>query len=166
MSPTTGRSGECIMRQVIGVLIFAIVLAIGSPGVAKGSGGVDREARIQERLQMLLAQDPQLLRRLLKQMPKGDALHSHLSGAVKAELLIRGGAADGLCVHTVTFTATLPPCCTDQVPLAQALVNPILYDNILAAWSMEGFQGTLLEAHQHGFDTFGKFGATISVART
>jgi adenosine deaminase len=44
--------------------------------------------------------------------------------------------------------------------------DPTLYNNVLAAWSMEGFQGSLLEAHQHFFDTFGKFGAVLSDART
>ena len=106
------------------------------------------------------------LRALLQKMPKGADLHSHLSGAVQTERLIEWGAEDGLCVSTVTFTATLPPCDQAQVPLADALSDPSLYDSVLRAWSMERFQGTLLEAHQHFFDTFGKFGAVLSDART
>lgn len=50
--------------------------------------------------------------------------------------------------------------------MAQAKSDPVLFNNVLAAWSMEGFQGSLLEAHQHFFDTFGKFGAVLSDART
>jgi hypothetical protein len=50
------------------------------------------------------------------------------------------------------------------VPIAGALSDPVLYEDVLRAWSMEGFQGTLLEAHQHFFDTFGKFGAVLTEA--
>lgn len=46
------------------------------------------------------------LRELLKEMPKGADLHSHLSGAVTTERLIEWGAEDGLCVDTATFTAS------------------------------------------------------------
>jgi adenosine deaminase len=106
------------------------------------------------------------LRRFLEEMPKGADLHSHLSGAVTTERLIEWGAADGLCVDTSTFTATPPPCAQGAVPIAGALSDPVLYEDILGAWSMEGFQGNLLEAHQHFFDTFGKFGAVLTDART
>jgi adenosine deaminase len=99
-------------------------------------------------------------------MPKGADLHSHLSGAVTTERLIEWGAADGLCVDTTTFTATPPPCAQGAVPIAGALSDPALHENIVGAWSMEGFQGTLLEAHQHFFDTFGRFGAVLTEART
>lgn len=124
-----------------------------------------REVRVQERFEALGQVRPSL-RPLLQKMPKGADLHSHLSGAVQTERLILWGAEDGLCVSTVTFTATPPPCEGGQIPLAEALSDPILFDNVLRAWSMEGFQGTLLEAHQHFFDTFGKFGAVLSDART
>src|SRR5262249_48893677 len=113
-----------------------------------------------------LGQSHRSLRALLKKVPKGADLHSHLSGAVRTERLIAWGAEDGLCVSTATFTATPSPCDDGQVPLAEALSDRILYDNVLHAWSMEGFQGTLLEAHQHFFDTFGKFGAVLSDARS
>src|SRR5690606_32757573 len=46
-----------------------------------------------------------------------------------------------------------------QVPMRDAAVDPDLYMRILAAWSMEGFMGSLLESHAHFFATFGKFGA-------
>ena len=51
-------------------------------------------------------------------------------------------------------------------PRADALSDPILHDDVLRAWSMAGFQGTVLEAHDHFFATFGKFGAVLSDART
>ena len=37
-----------------------------------------------------------------------------------------------------------------------------LYNDVLMAWPMAGFTGPLLDAHQHFFDTFGKFGAVIT----
>jgi len=154
------------MQRMLGALSCIMVLTVGCAGTAGDMEASDREARIERYFRVLRVQDPQLLRALLKQMPKGADLHSHLSGAVKTELLIAWGAADGLCIDTVTFTATLPPCGAERVPLTDALADPVLYDQVLAAWSMQGFQGTLLEAHQHFFDTFGKFGATISDART
>ena len=113
-----------------------------------------------------LSHSPSSLRALLRRMPKGGDLHSHLSGAVRTERLIEWGAEDGLCVTTATSTATPPPCDAGQVPLAAALSDPILYDDVLRAWSMAGFQGTVLEAHAHFFATFGKFGAVLSDART
>lgn len=106
------------------------------------------------------------LRQFLEEMPKGGDLHNHLSGAVTTERLIEWGAADGLCIDTQTWTATQQPCNQTQVSLLNAFSDQTLYKNILGAWSMEGFQGTLLEAHQHFFDTFGKFSAVLSDERT
>lgn len=126
-----------------------------------------REAFIEQKLDSLhgLHGLEEILRRLLYKMPKGADLHSHLSGAVTTELLIEWGAADGLCIDA-TFTAAAPPCAKGSLPLADALSSPGLFKDVLGAWSMEGFRGTLLEAHQHFFDTFGKFGAVLTDART
>ena len=113
-----------------------------------------------------LRDDPIALRQFLEDMPKGADLHNHLSGAVTTERLIEWGATDGLCIDTKTWTATQQPCDQTKVSLLNAFSDPILYQNILGAWSMEGFQGTLLEAHQHFFDTFGKFSEVLSDERT
>lgn len=124
-----------------------------------------REKVVSQKLNAL-RYDAGLLQKFLKEMPKGADLHSHLSGAVSTEKLIEWGAADGVCVDTITWVAALPPCKTTQVPISKALSDQTLYKNILKAWSMESFQGTLLEAHQHFFDAFGKFSAVQSDART
>ncbi len=49
--------------------------------------------------------------------------------------------------------------------ISGALTDQTLYNNIVAAWSMEGWKGTLLEGHQHFFDAFGKYGAVLTGAR-
>jgi adenosine deaminase len=113
-----------------------------------------------------LRYDSAALKKFLKDMPKGADLHSHLSGAVSTEKLIEWGAADGACIDTITWIAALPPCKTTQVTISNALSDQTLYKNILKAWSMDSFQGTLLEAHQHFFDAFGKFSAVQLDSRT
>ncbi len=112
-----------------------------------------------------LQKDPQKLHNFLMAMPKGADLHNHTSGAVTTERLIEWGAEDGLCINRKTWTAEPPPCDDESVPLADTKSDPKLYKSVLEAWSMEGFKGTLLEAHQHFFDAFGKFGAVLSEER-
>lgn len=156
------------MKKVMCTAVFAALVVVGSTSSAEGDAWEQTRFR-EEFVQWIfnsLRGDEGGLRELLKEMPKGADLHSHLSGAVTTERLIEWGAEDGLCVDTTTFAAAPPPCQQGQAPLAEALSDPTLYNNVLAAWSMEGFQGGLLEAHQHFFDTFGKFGAVLSDART
>ncbi|XYI03005.1 adenosine deaminase family protein [Sorangium sp. So ce1128] len=98
-------------------------------------------------------------------MPKGGDLHSHTSGAVTPESMIAWGAADGACIDTTTFVASSGPCADGAVPIADALEDQALYDSIVQAWSMEDFMGTLLEGHQHFFDSFGKFGGVLIESR-
>ncbi len=105
--------------------------------------------------------DPAKLRQFLRNMPKGTDLHTHLSGAVYAESLVRWGAEDGKCVDTVTMIAGYPPCVAGQVPLAQALTDGRLYDRIIAAWSMRGFTPSEQSGHDHFFATFDLFGAAF-----
>ncbi|MDD5037511.1 MAG: hypothetical protein PHE55_22515 [Methylococcaceae bacterium] len=151
--------------------VFAALFIVGytPSATADASDALDwarfREAVVQWEFDLL--QDNQTtLREVLQKMPKGADLHVHLSGAVTTENLIHWGAEDGLCVDTITFVAASAPCQPGQVPMATTQSDPTLYKNVLAAWSMEGFRGSLLEAHQHFFDTFGKFGAVLSDART
>src|SRR5215831_5714170 len=100
---------------------------------------------------------PQLLAFLL-QMPKGGELHNHLSGAIYAESYIQWAADSGDCINTTTMYASLPPCTTGQVPIANALGSGSLYRQIIDAWSMRNWQLSGQSGHVHFFDTFGKFG--------
>src|SRR3990172_4130183 len=146
------------------VLAVTVITGFTSPGEADARGtGEARETLVESRLNSLRA-DGEALRGFLEEMPKGADLHSHLSGAVTTERLIEWGAADGLCVDSSTFVAMPPPCAQGAVPIAGALSDPALYEDVLGAWSMEGFQGTLLEAHQHFFDTFSNFVAILTDA--
>ncbi len=145
--------------------------ARGTPSaVAAGPGEQKAEAYLDS-----VRQQPSLLLEFLRGMPKGADLHNHLSGAVYAESYINWAAQDGLCLDRRTLTAMPaeslageesggPPVrgcdpTKGRVPARNALGNPELYREVLAAWSMRGFLGTTETAHDHFFSTFGKFGA-------
>jgi len=109
--------------------------------------------------------DHEALVALVRRMPKGSDLHSHISGAIPTERLIEWGAADGACFDPMTGYASLPPCTATAIPISMAAKDAMLRDAMLKAWSMEGFSGTLLEGHQHFFDAFEKFGAIETADR-
>jgi adenosine deaminase len=142
-----------------------VLLLLGfAAGCGDGSSGAQPEQRVAALVERLRS-DPKGLEQLLRRMPKGADLHSHLTGAAQTESLIDWGIEDELCVDDASFTASNPPCGSGTVPMRDAETDPDLYEQILGAWSMEGFVGPLLARHAHFFDTFGKFGAAAS-ART
>ena len=101
----------------------------------------------------------------MHELPKGGDLHNHLGGAVYAESMIGWGAADGLCIETLTFVSSLPPCTVDQRPIADALTDNVLYNQLVAAWSMRDFVPGVESGHDHFFASFDKFGATQSARK-
>jgi len=133
-------------------LTFIIVCACGVS--AQTTAQTERTARYFESVRN---SPPQLMTFLL-QMPKGADLHNHLSGAIYAESYIQWAAASGDCINTTTMYASLPPCATGQVPIANALTSGSLYRQIVDAWSMRNWQLSNQSGHDHFFDTFGKFG--------
>jgi hypothetical protein len=100
-----------------------------------------------------------LLYAFLRQIPKGGDLHSHLSGAVYAESMIRWAAEDGLCIDQKTLEATRPPCdaLTGRPEAKQAFTDTVLYRSTVDAWSMRNWQYSGQSGHDHFFDTFQKF---------
>jgi len=102
------------------------------------------------------------LRSFMADLPKGGDLHNHLSGAVYGESLISWAAANGLCINSLTFASSFPPCKTGQVPASNAISDNDFYNQILAAWSMKGFTPGIESGHDHFFATFGLFGAATS----
>ena len=108
---------------------------------------------------------PLALEEFMYELPKGGDLHNHLGGAVYAESMIGWGAADGLCIETLTFVSSLPPCTVDQRPIADALTDNVLYNQIVAAWSMRDFVPGVESGHDHFFASFDKFGATQSARK-
>jgi len=112
--------------------------------------------------------NPLKLRAFLQQMPKGGDLHMHLSGAIYAETFIQDAIADHLCVDTTTYsfapgTGTAnsqPVCAKDTVPVATALTDQHLYDQLVDAFSMRTFVAKSgIDGHDQFFATFSRFGA-------
>lgn len=113
---------------------------------------------------------------LLKTMPKGADLHMHLSGAVYAETFIDNAVQQGLCVASVDPGKPAVPvgqnavqfvspqydkpnnCAPGQVPVADALKNQALYDNLVNSLSMRAFVATQgITGHDQFFATFLRF---------
>jgi adenosine deaminase len=105
--------------------------------------------------------DPERLRTLLWDMPKGADLHMHLSGAVYAEQMLQYGAADGDCVNALTLASYVSPCAPGDRPLSDALKDNVFQSRVLRAWSMKGFVPGDESGHDHFFATFDKFGAAL-----
>lgn len=133
---------------LVTILFYAVTIVAQAPGPT---------ARTAQHFDSIRSSPPKLFAFLL-QMPKGADLHSHLSGAIYAESYIQWAAAAGDCVNTTTWTASLPPCTTGQVPVANALTNSVLFQQIIDAWSMHNWQLSGDSGHDHFFNTFGKFG--------
>jgi adenosine deaminase len=102
---------------------------------------------------------PLLLERFLRQMPKGGDLHNHLPGAIYAESLVRYAVDNKLCVDRQTSTLSAPPCdAAKGRPEARvAWEDPQLYNQMLDAFSMRQFRPGRESGHDHFFSTFFKF---------
>jgi adenosine deaminase len=145
------------MRR-IALLLLLPVLALCAPVATPASASEPGAAQALRSARG----DTARLRAFLWAMPKGGDLHNHLSGAVYAESMVRWGAEGGVCVALVTFTASAGPCLPGQRPVADALTDNVLYNQLLAAWSMKGFRDGLESGHDHFFASFDAFGATTS----
>jgi adenosine deaminase len=135
--------------KLLATLLFLLLPA--APATASTNGYLDG-----------IRDDPIALNEFMRELPKGGDIHNHLSGAVYAESMIAWGAADGLCIDTMTFFSSFPPCNAAQLPIAKALTDNILYNEIIAAWSMRGFVPGEISGHDHFFASFDKFSATQS----
>ena len=142
---------------VIAIVFLLAWVAVAQPAAARPApAGEQKAARYLDEIR----DNPELLEVFLREMPKGADLHNHLSGAVYAESYINWAAADGLCVFRNNLTLVPPPCDSKLAPPAsKALTDPELYRDMIDAFSMRQFRGTLQSGHDHFFDTFPKFGA-------
>ncbi len=95
---------------------------------------------------------------LLAHLPKGGDLHSHLSGAIRAESYVRWAAADGLCYVSARASLTPPPCGDSSVSARALVTDPALANTAIDAWSTRGWRPGNGTGHDHFFATFGKFG--------
>src|SRR5258708_38575700 len=69
----------------------------------------------------------------------------------------------GLCVNAGAMTQPPPSCEQEkgQTPARFALLNTLLYRQLVDAWSMRFWQFSGQNGHDHFFDAFGKFGLAI-----
>ena len=104
---------------------------------------------------------PKLLAFLLK-MPKGGDLHNHLSGAIYAERYIDWAAKNEFCLDKSKMAVVVPrtpsQCGADQIPMNTAMTDPLMYRQMVDAWSMRNWQLSGQSGHDHFFDAFAKFG--------
>jgi len=129
--------------------------------LAVAAGGAETPEERTARYFESIRTQPSLLLAFLRDMPKGGDLHNHLVGAVYAESYIGLAARDRLCVDRTSAMLLPPPCNADknQVPAATALTDPVLYRQMIDAYSMRDFQALQQPAHDHFFDAFPKFDA-------
>jgi adenosine deaminase/adenosine deaminase CECR1 len=109
-----------------------------------------------------------LLIPLLRQLPKGADLHTHLSGAVYGETYLRWALEKNLCVNQTTFYLTKPTCDKQvcQCTTSEVAVKDVRYDKryselygaIIDSWSMRNLNLANETGHDHFFEAFGKFG--------
>lgn len=116
------------------------------------------EARTERALEAARGNDGTLYA-FLREMPKGGDLHNHDVGAVYAENWIAFAAESKLCVDRQKLALARPPCAEGQVDAGTALSDPILYREMIDAFSMRNARHSGQNGHDHFFDTFGKFGA-------
>lgn len=140
---------------------FAIALLLSglpAPVAAQKAPGANRTDATAAYLDAVRGQ-PGFLLAMLREMPKGGDLHSHLSGAIYAESFVAWGAQSGSCVRSVDLVALTPPCdsAAGNVPVANALRDDALYGRIIDAWSMRNWSRAFKNGHDHFFSTFGKF---------
>jgi adenosine deaminase len=141
------------------LLLLSCAMGGQSQSASRRNAVVPSERRTARFFESIRKSPPQMLAFLLK-MPKGGDLHSHLSGAVYAESYIQWAAAKGLCVNQATMTLSQPPCdqAAGKPPASAALSNPVLYRQLIDAWSMRYWQYSGQNGEYHFFDAFAKFG--------
>jgi len=139
-------------------LLLSASLAVQAQS-ASSRNAITSEQKTARYFESIRKSPPQMFA-FLKRMPKGGDLHSHLSGAVYAESYIQWAAAKGLCVNQATMALAQPPCdqAAGKPPASAALSNPVLYRQLIDAWSMRFWQYSGQNGHDHFFDAFGKFG--------
>ncbi len=163
---------EKAVRRMGAILIVLVWTSLGAGASraqtqnAKTSPAATPSSERKGELQLAAARaNPLQLRQFLKKMPKSADLHYHLSGGVYAETFIRDAVEDGLCVDVRLLAFTKCPAGGDGdktiVPAGNAYKSQALYDQLINAFSMRSFVPYAgVSAHDHFFDTFGKFGGT------
>ena len=146
----------------------SLLLALAAFALGHGSAlhAQTPEQRAAAAMERARAQGPLQLRELLRAMPKGADLHSHLSGAVYAETWLKDAAEDRVCIdpQTLSFARQSPhalaqePCATGQIAASALRQNQRLYDQLINAFSMRSFVPSAgVSAHDQFFASFDRF---------
>ena len=147
------------MPSIVRVVLrcgWVVVLLL--TGLAGAQSSEQRAAHYMD----LVRKQPPLLLAFVHEMPKGGDLHNHLDGAIYAEDLIDFAAAGGVCVDRTSSQLLAPPCdpCEDYTakPAAQCSYgDPVLYNQMIDAWSMRNWNPGEGSGHDHFFGAFDKF---------
>ena len=152
------QSSSFFFTLVLSSIFLLPLLAMDLSAMAKEPTVGSAEQKTARFLESIREQ-PGLLYAHLRQMPKGGDLHSHLSGAVYAESMIRWAAGDGLCIDQQSLQALDPPCDAPagRPEAKQAFRDDMLYRRTIDAWSMRNWRNSGQSGHDHFFDTFEKF---------
>lgn len=104
-----------------------------------------------------LQNNPKKLSLFLHDMPKGGDLHNHLGGVSMAENMLRYAKHDDLCVNDMSFAVQRNVNCPKHYSVKQLQRFPILYNQVIDAWSMRNFRPGKESGHDHFFATFEKY---------
>lgn len=151
------------LAWLVAACAFAITVGIAphAPNASAADSSEQRTAAYFETAR----NNPLLLYAFLRAMPKGGDLHNHPSGSEFAELYIQYAAEDGLCILRETMTLVPPPCdgAAGKPPVADALRQQTLYDQIVNAWSVRGLAAESdMSGHDQFFGSFDRFGLASS----
>jgi adenosine deaminase len=160
MQPRTPLPAGALRRLFTGALLLAAGLLPDAAAGQTARAGLSAEERTARYLESVRDRPP-LLVAFLRRMPKGGDLHNHLSGAVYAESYVQWAAEGGLCVNTRTLALSAAPCdsAAGRIPVRGAARDPVLYGQMIDAWSMRNWDPARVNGHDQFFSTFGKFGA-------
>ena len=145
----------------IRIICLALVFAASLPSfVHAQTKSVTAATRTARHLESIKNNTP-LLYAMLREMPKGGDLHSHLSGAVYAENFLAWAAEDRVCIRTSDFVAvgSADTCDANAVRADTLMRNQGLYNQIVDEWSTRNWRREMESGHYQFFATFGKFGA-------
>jgi hypothetical protein len=143
------------MRRQLAVLLSLFVTMWALQAAGQATSPEQRASRYLESVR----RQPSLLLAFVQEMPKGGDLHNHLWGAIYAESFIRWAAEDGFCVDRKTMTLVEANCNeTGERPAVKDTMNdPVLYGQMIDAFSMRDWQPVGESAHDHFFAAFPKF---------
>src|SRR3954463_12057889 len=130
-------------------LLIGALLLIASLAAGQTAGERSTDAYLNS-----IRNNPLLLNAFLRAMPKGGDLHNHLVGAVYAEHYVAIAADNGMCIDVKALAIVAAPCdpAAGHVPATDAFKNPVLYRDLLHAFSMRDFVPAAQSGEDHFFD--------------